>query len=78
MGIIDQTTFKLFCSVCGVSEVVVAYQKGSQFSGGHWQGSVDFSRFRASWSGGGVDEPKITQAICGACGASASVSVGYA
>lgn len=77
MGIIDQSTFRLLCPSCGVTEVATAYEKGSQYSGGHWPTSLPLQHFAARWVGGGREELGIDGATCLSCGATATISCTY-
>lgn len=67
MGIIDKTTHRLTCPQCGASETADVLDKGSNWSGSHWQSSAKFERFDTTWSGGGSVEPDLVSATCRLC-----------
>lgn len=67
MGIIDKTTHRLTCPQCGASETVDVLDKGSNWSGSHWQSGAKFERFDTTWSGGGSAEPDLVSATCKLC-----------
>jgi predicted RNA-binding Zn-ribbon protein involved in translation (DUF1610 family) len=71
MGIIDKTTHHLTCPQCGASEACIVLDKGSNWSGSHWQSGAKFERFETTWSGGGSTEPELVSATCKQCGAAA-------
>ncbi|MDO9103345.1 MAG: hypothetical protein Q7U57_00120 [Methylovulum sp.] len=71
MGIIDQTTYQLTCPQCSTEEKAKVLDKGSGWSGSHWQNSTNFKRFDTSWSGGGNVEPSLISATCKNCSVSA-------
>ncbi|MCA3215582.1 MAG: hypothetical protein ING39_09190 [Burkholderiales bacterium] len=49
MGIIDKTTHRLTCPQCGASETANVLDKGSNWSGSHWQSGANFERFETTW-----------------------------
>lgn len=67
MGIIDKTIYRLTCPQCGVSETATVLDKGSSWSGSHWQSGTKFERFDTAWSGGGDTEPNLISATCKQC-----------
>lgn len=71
MGTIDKTTYRLTCPQCGTTETGVILDKGSNWSGSHWQSGAKFDQFETSWSGGGSTEPDLVSATCSRCGAAA-------
>jgi hypothetical protein len=73
MGVIDKTTYILNCPICNEDEVGSILDKGSNWSGSHWQSSADFKKFKTSWSGGGITEPSLISATCTSCGQSAGI-----
>jgi hypothetical protein len=74
MGTIDSTLHTVECATCSTSEDRKILDKGSQWSGSHWQSRVEFELFQIVWRGGGDTEPEIVSAQCKACGAVASHS----
>ena len=74
MGIIDKTTYRLACPQCGSGETANVLDKGSNWSGSHWQSRATFERFETSWSGGGSNEPALISATCKQCGVAAQRS----
>ncbi len=76
MGVIDKTEYRLTCPQCDTSETSKVLEKGSEY-GGSWQDGTSFKHFTTEWSGGGSQEPRLTLAICKACGGSAKVKSGY-
>lgn len=74
MGIIDKTTHRLTCPQCGASETANVLDKGSNWSGSHWQSGANFERFKTTWSGGGNTEPDLVSATCRQCGVAAQRS----
>ena len=74
MGIIDKTTYRLTCPQCGAAEMANVLDKGSNWSGSHWQSGATFERFETSWSGGGRIEPELLSATCKQCGVAAQRS----
>ncbi len=75
MGVIDKTTYTLTCPKCGTKESASVLEKGSGW-GGSWQEGASFLSFKTQWIGGGKQEPKLTSATCGECGAEAKVETG--
>jgi hypothetical protein len=71
VGIIDKTTYRLTCPQCGTVETANVLDKGSNWSGSHWQSGATFERFETSWSGGGSTEPDLISASCKQCGVAA-------
>jgi hypothetical protein len=74
VGIIDKTTHRLTCPQCGASETADVLDKGSNWSGSHWQSGAKFERFETTWSGGGSTEPDLGSATCKQCGVAAQRS----
>lgn len=74
MGIIDKSTCRLTCPHCGASETANVLDKGSNWSGSHWQSGAKFERFETSWFGGGSTEPNLILATCKQCGVAAQRS----
>ncbi len=77
MGYIDQTEYRLSCAHCNISETSKVIDKGSGYGGSSWQNGTSFLRFKTEWSGGGSQEPKLTLAVCNACGRNATIESGY-
>ncbi len=77
MGVIDKTVYKLTCPQCDTSETSSVLDRGSGWGGSSWQDGASFSKFKTEWSGGGSQEPRLTLAVCMACGGSATVESGY-
>jgi len=77
MGTIDSTIHTLECQHCGIKESRRILDKGSQWSGSHWQSRADFESFQTSWAGGAAVEPELVSATCRACGGSVSHSYGF-
>jgi predicted nucleic-acid-binding Zn-ribbon protein len=73
MGIIDETTYKLHCPKCGHSESLSILDKGSNFGGSCWQSGAVFTSFETNLTGGGVQAPQLTTAICKTCGTTAII-----
>jgi len=71
VGIIDKTTYSLTCPQCGAAATANVLDKGSNWSGSHWQSGATFERFETSWSGGGSTEPDLIAATCKQCGVAA-------
>lgn len=67
MGVIDKKVYTLRCPDCGASERAVVLDKGSMWSGSHWQGSAPFTLFITAWRGGGKEEPQLVTAGCKQC-----------
>ena len=74
MGIIDKTTYRLTCPQCGAAETAAVLDKGSNWSGSHWQSGAKFEQFETAWSGGGGTEPDLISATCNQCGVAAQRS----
>jgi hypothetical protein len=74
VGIIDKTTYRLTCPQCDAVETANVLDKGSNWSGSHWQSGATFERFETSWSGGGSTEPVLISAKCKQCGVAAHSS----
>ena len=74
MGYFDETRYTLTCKSCGHSEVRTVLDKGSGWSGSHWQSGTEFEKFETTWTGGRRDEPTLTRAVCRACGKPADVT----
>jgi hypothetical protein len=74
VGIIDKTTYRLTCPQCDAVETANVLDKGSNWSGSHWQSCATFERFETSWSGGGSTEPDLISATCKQCGVAAQRS----
>lgn len=74
MGVIDKTTYKLRCAACDVTEVKSVLDRGSMWSGSHWESGPAFEHFRTSWEGSGSSEPELKASSCQTCGASATVN----
>jgi hypothetical protein len=68
MGIIDKTTYTLRCNNCETTEEASILDKGSNWSGSHWQSGASFTNFSTSWNGGGKSEPELIEAKCKYCG----------
>lgn len=68
MGYIDETSYTLTCTKCGDSERKKILDKGSMWSGSHWQSGAEFEKFETTWTGGEREEPTLTHAVCRACG----------
>jgi hypothetical protein len=71
VGIIDKTAYRLTCSQCGAAETANVLDKGSNWSGSHWQSGANFEQFETTWSGGGSTEPELISANCKRCGVAA-------
>lgn len=71
---IDKTTHRLTRPQCGAVETAKVLDKGSNWSGSHWQSDATFERFETSWSGGGSTEPDLISATCKQCGVAAQRS----
>lgn len=74
MGIIDKSTHRLVCPKCGLSETATVLDKGSNWSGSHWQSGTKFEYFDTAWSGGCDAEPNLISATCRQCGVNAQHS----
>jgi len=78
MGVIDKTEYRLTCSQCNTSETSKVLDKGSGYGGSSWQEGATFTLFTTEWSGGGgSQEPRLTLAVCKACGRNAKVESDY-
>ena len=77
MGTIDSCAYTLACVECGTSETLRVLDKGSNWSGSHWEHGPDFSSFKTRWEGAGKSEPSLKQANCLRCGKTADVSSRY-
>jgi hypothetical protein len=75
MGIIDQSTYKVDCDQCEITENVTIYDKGSMYGGSHWQSGKSMTHFNARWTGGGKVDPDLASATCYRCGHSARVTL---
>jgi len=73
MSVIDKTTYLLNCLNCNKEEASSILDKGSNWGGSHWQSSTNFTKFKTSWSGGGITEPSLISATCTSCGQPAGV-----
>lgn len=75
MGTIDSLTITLTCPQCTRTESARILDKGSTWSGSHWQ-VPSFRSFEAVVTGGGKQEPEVT-ATCPECEVAAKVSERY-
>ena len=77
MGTIDSCSYTLACLICKTSETRAILDKGSNWSGSHWQHGAEFDGFITEWTGAGKDEPRLESAKCILCGSEAQRSSRY-
>jgi hypothetical protein len=77
MGTIDKLWVKLTCEACDISETSSASDKGSGWSGSHWNQLGPYSDFDATMEGGGKVDPEVTSAKCKRCGCEATIESAY-
>lgn len=75
MGTIDSATITLTCPSCGLTESNRILDKGSGWSGSHWQAPT-FMKFDASISGSAKTDYDVT-GTCPACQVAANVATQY-
>lgn len=78
MGTIDRIWHTFTCPKCGATETFGISDKGSNWSGSFWNQPPSLSKFSATWSGGGRNEPILKTAECLKCGMRAEVKERYA
>jgi hypothetical protein len=74
MGYIDESTHTFFCPQCSIQEKIKIFDKGTMWSGSHWQPGRLLEHFDVQWAGGGSVEPTVTEVHCKKCKTVASVS----
>jgi predicted RNA-binding Zn-ribbon protein involved in translation (DUF1610 family) len=77
MGIIDKTQYEFECPNCKIKEQVRILDKGSEWSGSHWQNGPSLNKFDVIWSGGEKEEPCIENKKCKKCGTDPIVRLVY-
>jgi len=77
MGSIDRMWVKVSCEDCGVSQTNSSTDKGSGWSGSHWNDLGDFSDFDVTVSGSGKSEPTVSAGTCKKCGGEATIKKAY-
>lgn len=78
MGIIDKSHHTLTCIQCDKEETQTILDKGSGWSGSHWQQGASYQHFNVDWSnGGGKEEPDLLEASCKNCGGKPTIQQWY-
>ncbi|MBB3092144.1 hypothetical protein [Nocardioides albus] len=75
MGTIDSATITLTCPSCGKAESDRVLDKGSGWSGSHWQAPT-FRQFDVTLTGNAKDE-YVVAGTCPQCQVTATVAVQY-
>ena len=73
MGTIDRITYTLKCPRCGAEEKISASDKGSMWSGSHWNELPAPKLFDGILTGGERETPKIADPQCKTCKVSAEI-----
>ncbi len=71
MGVIDDISIIISCSVCHMKETVRAVDMGNRWSGSDWW-VPSFVEFTVTVCEGRTGIPQVTEATCLTCGAAAA------